>query len=102
MAIGIGSCPPGVVMVTSRFSTGTVRLIIHQFAPSLRLIHLLESVRPCQSLGPLRTFNKVKLCQFSEYLDLAALFLLVDGAMIRPRIHLSVGSSSSRSEKAMK
>ena len=102
MAIGIGSRPPGVVMVTSRFSMGTVRLIIHQFAPSLRLIHLSEFLRSCQSLGPLRTFNKVKLCQFSEHFDFAALFLLVDGARIRPRIHLPDISNSSRLEKAMK
>ena len=65
-------------------------------------MHLLESVRACQSLGPLKTFNNVKLCQFSEYLVLAALFLLVEGAMTRPRIHLPTGTSSSRSEKAMK
>ena len=102
MAIGAGSCPAGVVMVTSRFSIGTLSWIIHQFAPSLRLMHLSEFVRFCQSLGPLRTLKRVKLCQFSEYFDVAALFLLVDGARIRPRIHLPDVSNSSRLEKAMK
>ena len=101
MAIGAG-CPTGVVMVMSKSSTGTLSQIMHQFAPSLRLRHQLEPVRDCQSLGPLSTFRRVKLCQFSEYLEVAALLLPVDGARIRPKIHLPGVSSSSRSVKAMK
>ena len=90
-------------MVTSNSSMGTFSLTIHQFAPSLRLIDLSVPIRACQSsLGPLSILRRVKLCQFSAYLVLAALFLLVEGSRICPRIHLPGGSSSGRSEKAMK
>ena len=65
-------------------------------------MHLLESVRACQLLGPLKTFSSVKVCQLSDYFVFAALFLLVVGAMTRPRIHLPTGTSSSISVKAMK
>ena len=101
MAFGEG-CPTGVVMVTSSSSMETFSWIMHQFAPSLRLMHRLEPVRVCQSLGPLSTFRRVKLCQFSEYLDAAALFLPVDCPRIRPKIHLPGVSNSCRSVKAMK
>ena len=81
MAIGAG-CPTGVVMVMSKSVTGTLSQTMHQFVPSLRLMHRLDPVRDCQSLGPLSTLRRVKSCQFSEYLEVAALFLLVDGARI--------------------
>ena len=81
MAIGAG-CPTGVVMVMSKSVTGTLSQTIHQVAPSLRLMHRLDPVRGCQSLGPLSTLRRVKSYQFSEYLEVAAFFLLVDGVRI--------------------
>ena len=101
MATGIG-CTTGVVMVMCKSVAGTLSQTIHQGAPSWRLMHRLDPVRDCQSLGPLSTLRRVKSYQFSEYLEVAALFLLVDGARIRPKIHLPDVSSSSRLVKAMK
>ena len=37
----------------------------------------------------------MKLCQFSENLVFAALFLLVEGSVTEPRIHLLVGGPKS-------
>ena len=81
MAIGAGF-PTGVVIVMSKSLTGTLSQTMHQFVPSLRLMHRLDPVRGCQSLGPLSTLRRVKSYQFSEYLEVAALFLLVEGVRI--------------------
>ena len=88
----------------SSSSTGTFNFTMHQDVPNLRLIDLPVPARACQSsLGPLSVLWKVKLCQFSAYLVFVALFLLVEGSEICPRIHLFVGGSSSgRLVKAMK
>ena len=79
-------------------------LLVSLLRLSLRLIDLPVPARACQSsLGPLSVLWKVKLCQFSAYLVFVALFLLVEGSEICPRIHLFVGGSSSgKLVKAMK
>ena len=90
-------------MVKSNSSMGIFGLMMHQFVPSLRLMHLPVPTSACQSLvGPFSTLRRVMLCQFSAYLVLAAISLLVEGSRSRPRIHLSEGYSSGRTEKAIK
>ena len=101
MATGIG-CSAGVVMVMCKSVAGTLSQTIHQGAPSWRLLHRLDPMKGCQSLGPLITLNRVKLYQFSEYPDVAASSLLVAGDWISPRIHLPFILNSSRLVKAMK
>ena len=101
MATGIG-CTTGVVMVMCKSVAGTLSQTIHQGAPSWRLMHRLDPMEGCQSLGPLITLNRVKLYQFSEYPDAAASSLLVAGDWISPRIHLPFILNSSRLVKAMK
>ena len=81
MATGAG-CTTGVVMVMCKSVAGTLSQTIHQGAPSWRLMHRLDPVEGCQSLGPLITLRRVKLYQFSEYPDAAASSLLVDGDWI--------------------
>ena len=81
MATGAG-CTTGVVMVMCKSVAGTLSQTIHQGAPSWRLMHRLDPVEGCQSLGPLITLRRGKFYQFYEYLDAAASSLLVDGDWI--------------------
>ena len=90
-------------MVRSKSSMGIFGLMMHQFVPGVRLMYLPVPTSACQSsVGPFSTLRRVMLCQFSTYLVLAAITLLVEGSRICPRIHLSEGYSSGRTEKAMK
>ena len=81
MATGAG-CTTGVVMVMCKSVAGTLSQTIHRGAPSWRLMHRLDPVEGCQSLGPLIPLRRVKLYQVSKYFDAAASSLLVDGDWI--------------------
>ena len=81
MATGAG-CTSGLLKIMCKSVAGTLSQTIHQGAPSWRLMHRLDPMEGCQSLGPLITLRRVKSYQFSEYLEVAAFSLLVDGVWI--------------------
>ena len=92
----------GVVMVMSKSAAGTLSQTIHQGAPSWKLMHRVDPMGGCQSLGPLITLNRVTLYQFSEYPDVAASSLLVAGDRIWPSTHLPSIPNSFSLVKTMK